>query len=154
VFTLAQLRGAERVVSTAPTVHVTENPSIVALALRRFGRHCPPLVCTAGWPNSAAILLLRLLDRAGGRLRYHGDFDGEGIRIAAHVLARTSAAPWRMAATDYLAAVARAADGPSVGRITEAPWDGALATAMADRGLAVVEEMVADDLLDDLDAAS
>ncbi|MEV0302246.1 DUF2399 domain-containing protein [Streptomyces prasinus] len=35
-----------------------ENPSILALAVRSFGPDCPPLVCTSGWPNSAAIHLL------------------------------------------------------------------------------------------------
>lgn len=59
---------------------MVENPSFLALALRRFGPDCPPLVCTSGKPNSAAIQLLRLLIDRGAALRYHGDFDGEGIR--------------------------------------------------------------------------
>lgn len=33
-------------------------------------------------------------------LRYHGDFDGSGIRIAAYVCAKTGAVPWRMSHTD------------------------------------------------------
>ncbi|MEU2250914.1 TIGR02679 family protein [Streptomyces sp. NPDC019224] len=134
-------------------VHVVENPSILALALRRFGPGCPPLVCTSGWPNSAAIQLLRLLADRGATLRYHGDFDGEGIRIAAYVLEKTRARPWRMTAADYRAAVARHAGGPPPGRITEAPWDPELAGAMAEHGTAVVEELVADVLLEDLAAA-
>ncbi|MFD5436667.1 DUF2399 domain-containing protein [Kitasatospora sp. NPDC127067] len=47
-----------------------------------FGRHCPPLVCISGWPNTAVIHLLRRLSDDGASLRHHGDFDGEGIRIA------------------------------------------------------------------------
>ncbi|MFD1310520.1 TIGR02679 family protein [Streptomyces kaempferi] len=134
----------------ASVVHVVENPSILALALRRFGAHCPPLVCTSGWPNSAAIQLLRLIADHGAALRYHGDFDGEGIRIAAYVLDKTSARPWRMTAVDYRAAVVRNPRGPQPGRITEAPWDTELAEAMAEHGIAVVEELVADALLRDL----
>ncbi|MFF3955241.1 TIGR02679 family protein [Streptomyces sp. NPDC001890] len=135
-------------------VHVVENPSILALALRRFGPDCPPLVCTSGWPNSAAIQLLRLLVDRGAALRYHGDFDGEGIRIAAYVLDKTGAHPWRMTAGDYRAAVACNARGPHPGRITVAPWDPELAEVMAEHGIAMVEELVADVLLEDLAATA
>ena len=69
---------------------------------RRFGPDCPPLVCTSGWPNNAAIQLLRLLADQGAILRYHGDFDGEGIRIAACFLDKTPTRPWRMTAANYL----------------------------------------------------
>lgn len=127
-----------------------ENPSILALAVRRFGPDCPPLVCTSGWPNSAAVHLLRLLADQGATLRYHGDFDGEGIRIAAYLLDKTPARPWRMTAADYRAAVARTPHGPRLGRLTEAPWDPELTRAMTDHGTAVVEELVADVLLADL----
>ncbi|WP_206507355.1 TIGR02679 family protein [Streptomyces chrestomyceticus] len=151
--TLAQLRSPGQFAFTtgpAPVVHAVENPSILALAVRRFGSDCPPLVCTSGWPNSAAIQLLRMLAHHGATLRYHGDFDGEGVRIAAHVLAKTSARPWRMTAADYRTAVAHNPLGPPVGRITEAPWDGELAMVMAEHGAAVVEELVVDVLLQDL----
>ncbi|MGW3955764.1 TIGR02679 family protein [Streptomyces sp. NPDC004752] len=151
--TLAQLRAPGRwtlAADPAPVVHAVENPSILALAVRRFGPNCPPLVCTSGWPNSAAIHLLRLLADQGATLRYHGDFDGEGIRIAAYLLDKTSARPWRMTAADYRAAVARTPRGPRPGRLTEAPWDPELTHAMAEHGTAVVEELVADVLLADL----
>ncbi|MGP2440886.1 TIGR02679 family protein [Streptomyces sp. JW3] len=154
--TLAQVRNPGDLTlpaALAPyVVHVVENPSILALALRRFGPDCPPLVCTSGWPNSAAIQLLRLLADGGANLRYHGDFDGEGIRIAAYVLDKVRAHPWRMTAADYRAAVARNARGPHPGRITEAPWDAELAEVMAEHGTAMVEELVADVLLEDLAA--
>ncbi|MFH8407239.1 TIGR02679 family protein [Streptomyces sp. NPDC018019] len=151
--TLAQLRSPGQFAladGPPPVVHVVENPSILALAVRRFGPDCPPLVCTSGWPNSAVIQLLRMLADHGATLRYHGDFDGEGVRIAAYVLDKTSARPWRMAAVDYRTAVARNPLGPQAGRITEAPWDAELAQAMAEHGSAVVEELVVDVLLKDL----
>ncbi|WP_327170600.1 TIGR02679 family protein [Streptomyces sp. NBC_00464] len=156
--TLAQVRNpGQLTLPAAPAssvVHVVENPSILALALRRFGPHCPPLVCTSGWPNSAAVQLLRLLADQGAVLRYHGDFDGEGIRIAAYVLEKTRAHPWRMTAADYRSAVVSNEYGPQPGRITGAPWDPELAEAMAEHDIAVVEELVADGLLDDLAAAA
>ncbi|WP_435612811.1 TIGR02679 family protein [Streptomyces sp. bgisy159] len=155
--TLAHVRyPGEFILSAAPVpvVHVVENPSVLALALRRFGPCCPPLVCTSGWPNSAAIQLLRMLADHGAALRYHGDFDGEGVRIAAYVLDKTPARPWRMTAADYRAAVALNPGGPQPGRITQAPWDLDLADDMAEHGVAVVEELVAEVLLKDLAGAA
>ncbi|WP_156934962.1 TIGR02679 family protein [Pseudonocardia spinosispora] len=141
--TLGQLRSA-RWTNLPAEVWVFENPSVLALALGRFGRGCPPMVCTSGWPSSAGMVLLRLLSPTC-RLYYHGDFDGEGLRIAATVLARTGAAPWRMTTSDYLAGLG---EGPPVGRVTEAPWDPDLAAALRESGVAVTEERVASGLLD------
>ncbi|WP_238412374.1 TIGR02679 family protein [Saccharothrix deserti] len=148
--TLAQVR-ATSFAGAPGDVWVFENPSALAVAVARFGASCPPVVCTSGWPNSAVIALLRGLSAAGAALHYHGDFDGEGVRIAAHVMARTGAAPWRMATDDYLLALGSAGVGTPVGRVTEAPWDGGLAEAMREHGLAVAEERVTARLLDELD---
>lgn len=148
--TLAQLRDPGELLLAPGPVHITENPSIVALAVGRFGPSCPPLVCTAGWPNSAAVLLLRRLAATGATLRYHGDFDGEGLRIAAYVRATTGAGLWRMSTTDYLSAHTAAPTGPPPGRVTDAPWDAELATVLHKSGVAVLEEQMADALLEDL----
>jgi hypothetical protein len=144
--TLGQLRTADWARGPADA-WVFENPSVLAMALARFGRRCPPIAVTSGWPSSAVILLLRALRSAGTRLHYHGDFDGEGLRIAAAVVARTGAAPWRMTSADYLRA---ATHGPPVGRMSDVPWDGALATHMAAAGITVPEERVAAELLDEI----
>ncbi|OAA27486.1 TIGR02679 family protein [Frankia sp. EI5c] len=140
-------------------VGVVENPSVLAMAIARFGARCPPLVCTAGWPSAAAILLLRQLAQAGLRLRYHGDFDGDGLRIAAHVMARTGAVPWRMATADYLAALPSVLEGerPEIvrvaarpGQVSEAPWDADLAAAVRANDIAISEERLVPILLADL----
>jgi uncharacterized protein (TIGR02679 family) len=89
--TLAHLRAAD-FAAVPPEVWIVENPSVLAVALTCFGPKCPPLVCISGWPNSAGMLLLRAFSR-GATVHYHGDFDGEGIRTAAHILARTGAHP-------------------------------------------------------------
>ncbi|SNS84081.1 TIGR02679 family protein [Actinomadura meyerae] len=161
VVTLEQLRGSPALrldspeALDSPEVWVTENPTILALAIGRFGAGCPPLVCSSGWPNSAVIRLLRALGESGAVLRYHGDFDGEGLRIAAHVMAKTGAVPWRMSSADYLAAVDSAEDGdlPEPGRVGESPWDPKLAVAIAERGVAVLEEKFAEVLLGDISRA-
>jgi uncharacterized protein (TIGR02679 family) len=145
--TLQQLRKADLTGSGIDEVWVVENPSLLALALARFGADAPPLVCTSGWPSSAGILLLQRLCSAGALLRYHGDFDGEGLRIAANVVARTGARPWRMSSGDYLDAVA---DGPPVGRVTPVPWDDELAGHLIRVGRSVPEERVATALLDEI----
>ncbi|ATY16806.1 TIGR02679 family protein [Amycolatopsis sp. AA4] len=146
VLTLQQLRGS-KLASAPSTVWVFENPSVLALALARFGSSCPPLVCTSGWPSSAGVALLKRLTQIGTNLYYHGDFDGDGLRIAANVVARTGAKPWRMTSADYLAAVA---DGPAAGRVTPVPWDPELAVHLAEQGKTVPEERVADSLLDEI----
>ena len=145
--TLSQLRVSSDMRGLPPDVWVFENPSVLAMALTRFGRSCPPIVVTSGWPNSAVILLLQELAAAGTGLHYHGDFDGEGLRIAAAVVARTGAKAWRMTSADYLGAVT---DGPPAGRVTEVPWDADLASHLARLGITVAEERVAAGLLDEL----
>lgn len=147
VLTLAQLKAAGAWVDPPKDVWVFENPAMVALALSRFGAACPPIACTSGWPSAAGGLLLRMLASAGARLRYHGDFDGDGLRIAAHVVARTGAEPWRMRSEDYLSAVA---DGPPVGRVTPVPWDTDLAGHLIRVGTIVPEERVSARLLDEI----
>lgn len=148
VVTLQQLRNGAAVSRAPARVWVVENPSVLAMALRRFGPRTPPMVCTSGWPSSAAILLLRLLRSAGAVLHYHGDFDGDGLRIAAHVVARTGALPWRMSSADYLAALT--GDGPPVGHVSTVPWDADLAGHLLTQGTTVPEERVAPILLEEL----
>lgn len=133
-------------------VHVCENPNLLALAADHLGPRCAPLVCTEGMPAAAQRMLLWQLAQAGATLHYHGDFDWPGLRIAGQVLRDHGARPWRLAAVDYLAAVAHA---PRPGRAldedaAETPWDPALAAAMRHQRLAIDEEAVAEVLLADL----
>ena len=53
-----------------------------------------------------------------------------------------------MTAADYRSAVR--VRGPSVGRVTDAPWDPDLADAMREAGVAVAEEHVAESLLGEM----
>jgi uncharacterized protein (TIGR02679 family) len=152
VITLAQLKKHGPLTLPASRVRVVENPSLLAMAIARFGSRCPPVIATSGWPNSACMLLMRQLDEAGVALGYHGDFDGEGIRIAAYVMSRTGATAWRMSARDYLAEVRPGRPDP--GAVTEAPWDPELAPALQEHRSTVSEEHVAEHLLSDLSISS
>ncbi len=161
--TLRQLAGNAPVRLPAPArVFVCENPAVVSVAADRLGEGCPPLVCLAGQPDTAAIVLLRALVASGAELHYHGDFDWGGLRIANVLFRALPFSPWRFTAADYLA-VARDVEpadlkgrSPSVplrGNPVDAEWDRELRPAMEARGVAVEEEAVIDDLVDDLDRA-
>lgn len=50
-------------------------------------------MCTDGMPAAAQRVILRQLAAAGGRLRYHGDFDWAGVRIGNYVMRECGARP-------------------------------------------------------------
>jgi uncharacterized protein (TIGR02679 family) len=134
------------------TVFVCENPNLLAIAADRLGVQCAPLLCTDGMPAAAQRTLLNQLLHAGARLQYHGDFDWPGLQIANHVMRTWQAQPWRLAASDYEAAVQTA---PHTRRDLDetditAAWDPLLAAAMCRHGLSIAEEAVADGLIEDL----
>lgn len=133
-------------------VFVCENPNIVAIAADRLGASCAPLVCTDGMPSAAPQTLLAQLAAGGARLRYHGDFDWAGLIIGNFVMREFGAEPWRFGTTDYLAASAQHGIALRGGKPVVARWDDGLAGAMADRGVLVHEEGVAETLLMDLAA--
>ncbi len=136
---------------SALDVFMCENPVVVAAAADHLGPSCPPLVCTSGQPSAAVMQLLRLVVSAQGTVRYHGDFDWGGIRIANFLHDRVPFTPWRFDTAAYLAAsgdIGRELTGAPV----DARWDPALTPAMAHVGRCVEEELVLDDLLDDLSA--
>lgn len=134
----------------ARTVHVCENPTVVAAAANRLGAGCAPLVCVEGQPRTAARVLLGLLTSAGLHLAYHGDFDWAGIQIGNFIMRRHEAVPWRFSSVDYRAAQGgRALHGEPVAAL----WDPVLQATMLETGRAVHEEEVLDLLLTDLAGA-
>ena len=148
--TLRMLRDADTLLADADIVSVCENRSVIEAAADRLGSRSAPLVCLSGEPTTAGRRLVAALAAGGARLRYHGDFDPDGVAIANRIIGPT-VAPWRFAADDYLAAVAsaRALDrfrSPAV----DASWDPELRSAMAAAGVVVYEEQVLDALVADL----
>ncbi|MFF4182755.1 TIGR02679 family protein [Streptomyces sp. NPDC001691] len=135
----------------AATIHVCENPAVLAAAADTYGSGCPPLICLQGQPSAAALTLLRHLHTRGAALRYHGDFDWGGLRIAATLLRHVPWQPWRYTAADYREAAASATTPvPLSGTPTDSPWEPGLARALTDIGHRVEEEAVLDTLLGDL----
>jgi uncharacterized protein (TIGR02679 family) len=150
--TLHQLTRSPLAVAAPQLVSVCENPAVLRAAAERFGAAAAPLVCTEGRPSVACLRLLAALAAGGCTLRYHGDFDWPGLRIAASLLSDQGAAPWRMGADDYLAAVATVDGERPVlrGAPAASPWDPRLAEAMAAHGTVIHEEDVLEVLLADL----
>lgn len=151
VLTLRQVRAGGLVdrVSGAD-VFVCENPSVVEAAADALGVSCAPLVCVAGQPSLAALLLLDRLTAEGAVLRYHGDFDWGGIRIANRVHERVGFVPWRYRARDLDAGPDLG--GPLLGEPIDAYWDPELRPTLERRGSGLQEEQVMDALLADLAA--
>lgn len=135
---------------SVPVVYVCENPAVLRRAAS-YGAGCAPLLCTEGRPSTAFHVLAAAVRAGGGELRYHGDFDWPGVAIAAAVMARHAARPWRMSGGDYLAGVrAESAYVALSGPAQATSWDPGLAEAMAATGRAVYEESVCDQLIADL----
>nr|WP_255358136.1 TIGR02679 family protein [Pseudorhodoferax sp. Leaf267] len=147
------LRAPPAWVVSGMQVFVCENPNLLAIATDQLGARCAPLVCTDGMPAAAQRSLLTQLAQAGALLRYHGDFDWPGIHIANHVLRSWPAQPWRMGVVDYAAAVesARREERELSDASVPARWDDDLSPAMQRCGLAIAEEAVTVDLLQDLE---
>lgn len=174
VLTLEQVRsGGVGVIAAGDVIHACENPSVVEVVAdelaRRIGREAasssserpPVLICTYGQPGAAVLELFDRLTAAGAGVRYHGDFDWAGLRIASTLAAHTPWEPWRFRAPDYASAV-RGFDSPTPDTTAErgglplrgAPaasaWDPALANAMHATGVAIEEEEVIALLVADL----
>ncbi len=130
-------------------VFVCENPTVVDVAANKLGSSCAPLICIDGQPKTASRLLLDALTAAGTTVRYHGDFDWDGIRIANTIIQRHRAVTWRFNASDY--ADASGAEHPLKGVPVSAEWDRDLRPLMERVGICVHEEYVLNTLLTDLD---
>jgi len=162
VLTLDQvLSDAVSPMAAAGTIFVCENTAIIeaaATALREAdGPTTTPqacVVCLAGQPTVAVARLIARLALAGATVRYHGDFDWAGLRIASNLSSITPWTPWRFDAEAYELAMQSAQNAPSTVRLkgppAESPWDPSLATAMTRCGLAVEEETMIDDLVGDV----
>ncbi|ATG51358.1 TIGR02679 family protein [Brachybacterium vulturis] len=175
VLTLDQVRsGGVRAMPRGSVVHACENPTIVEVVAERWARQRaeaereaastggqpdealgdaagPVLVCISGQPSAAVVELLQILTAEGAALRYHGDFDWAGLRIARSLLTQVEWVPWRFTATDYVQVVREGRPSRDLtGRPALSPWDPHLAEVMVEWDLAVEEEAVADLLATDV----
>jgi len=98
VTTYGQLRGQALRWPPGATIFTCENPVVVRAAELALGTSCPPLICTGGWPNAAALTLLDGLHAAGATIQHHGDEDQAGLKILEYLTERVRAIPWRVEA--------------------------------------------------------
>ena len=129
-------------------IYVCENPTVLVAGAKMFGPRCAPMVCTQGQLKTSGRLLLQQLTGAGWQLAYHGDFDWPGLQIAAHIIRRLGASPWRMGAADYLAAPRSSVALTDFA--VSSDWSVGLVAAMKQAGHCVMEEQVLDHLVKDL----
>jgi uncharacterized protein (TIGR02679 family) len=148
--TTRELRVHDVALAPAGTVgFACENPQVLQAAAAAGAQ--VPVICTSGNPAAAGLMLLSRLP-----VRYHGDFDWPGVAIARRLFA-AGAVPWRMASSDYLAAVAGIDPSvrlPLTGAAEPTPWDEDLVVAMRRTNVAVHEEALLDLLVGDLTSAA
>jgi uncharacterized protein (TIGR02679 family) len=145
VLTLRQL-SREALTFAPETVYVCENPAVVNAAAEALGDKARPLMCGAGWPNTAVSVLLEHLQASGCQLRYQGDFDAEGVRIGQYLRRRHGVTSWRFDVSTYAAALRHRPAAPS----RPLPQNGALVDTISAGGDAAYEEDIVDALVADL----
>jgi uncharacterized protein (TIGR02679 family) len=152
--TLRMLRDLERLDLGGVIVSLCENRSIIEAVADELGACSAPLVCLSGEPTAAGRRLVGLLAAGGAGLRYHGDFDFEGIAIANSVIG-SDVVPWRFGTGDYLAALATTPVRDELNdSTTRAHWDAGLTETMRMERARIYEEHVLTDLIADLDRGS
>jgi uncharacterized protein (TIGR02679 family) len=101
ILPLRQLLAWKKLMPTSKDIYLFENPQVFEVVIDMLNsasattsgngrKQLPTLICTAGWPSAAALRLLSLLTTSSPEVVFHysGDFDLQGLRIAAYLLAR------------------------------------------------------------------
>ena len=101
--TLANLSKLVAARSPSGKAYVMENEMAFAQLCDDAARFHSPLICASGQPATAVLRLLDMLSASGTELFYSGDFDGNGISIAARLKRRypENLRLWRMTPDDY-----------------------------------------------------
>lgn len=104
--TLMNLATLSSGTSPSGRVYLVENQMVYSQLCDKSKLFHSPLICTSGQPQVAVLRLLDLLASSGTQLFYSGDFDPEGLAIAARLMARFPALlhPWHMGTEDYVRA--------------------------------------------------
>jgi uncharacterized protein (TIGR02679 family) len=161
VLPLHQLLKWKTLTAASQDIYLFENPQVfeaVVDELQKSTSPHPTLLCTSGWPSIAAIRLLDILLETEPTLRYHysGDFDVQGLRIAAYLQRRypRNLLLWHFTPDAYLSALHERSGTLSQEEIENlrslpdafAP----LVAAMAERGLRAYQESLLGLLVEDV----
>jgi uncharacterized protein (TIGR02679 family) len=146
--TLRQLT-ATSVLPLALDIYVCSSSALIRAAADKLGANCPALVCTEGAPSVACTRLLQAAASSGSSVQWHADFSWAGLRSTASAVRRLQAQPWRMAASDYQAALS-GGGRPLTGAAEPSLWDPRLSELMRVTGRVIAEEQVVPELLAEL----
>ena len=108
---LRQLLEWQSAIPSTTDIYIFENPQVFEAVISELDPDIPlpTLICTSGWPSTAAIKLLDLLvaQSSNNRLHYSGDFDLKGLQIASYLLTRypQHCHPWRFDPHAYTVAM-------------------------------------------------
>ena len=159
--TLGEVRRWSSARALQDRAFVVENPAVFEWLLRRLA-DAPPgrrvtLICTSGFLSAAGLRLLDLLAAAGTQIWYSGDFDRNGIIIAAGLAARYGERfhPWRFGPDAYRLAARGSGGKPLSEEARKAllavtgPM-AATAQAVAAEGVTAYQEQLVNVLLEDV----
>ena len=168
VLPLRQLLAWKKLLSVSKQIYLFENPQVFEVLIDTLLQESmspegqreklPTLVCTSGWPSVAAFRLLNLLTESAPEtlLYYSGDFDIQGLRIAAHLLARypKQCRLWHFDPASYLVALhsrGAALDANDLTGLQKLPPPFAeLSMYMQQRGQKAYQEGLVQALLEDI----
>ncbi len=108
---LRQLLEWQIALPASPDIYIFENPQVFEAVISSLNSDIPlpTLICTSGWPSTAAMKLLNLLitQSPDNHLHYSGDFDLKGLQIASYLITRypNQCHPWRFDADAYSVAL-------------------------------------------------
>ncbi len=120
VLPLRQLLAWHKLYPATDHVYLFENPQVFEVVVdtltsdlkEKSGKPhgtLPTLICTSGWPSAATMQLLNKISNTSPDVTFHysGDFDLQGLRIAAHLLSRypRHCQLWRFDPPSYVAAL-------------------------------------------------
>lgn len=105
---IKNLNSIDQLIFSGNHIYIFENPVVFMEVINRIQNvepvKRPALICAGGQLNTASLMLLDKLHKAGATLYYSGDFDPEGIKIADKLKTRygDNLILWRYSREDYL----------------------------------------------------
>ena len=169
ILPLRQLLAWHKCYPATEHVYLCENPQVfeemVDTLIKRKVQHpsdlrgsLPTLICTSGWPSVAAMQLLTTIINACPSVVFHysGDFDLQGLRIAAHLLAHypQNSQLWHFDSPSYFVALHPQApaleSGEKSALETLPPPFALLVAAMQEQGKKAYQEGIVSLLIKDI----
>lgn len=100
---LWNIKNITKIKCTNKKLYVFENPSVFSEILSKLKEEKVSLLCTAGQPKLASLLIMDKAIEEGVIIHYSGDLDPEGIKIADNLKKRYahSLKLWRFSEEDY-----------------------------------------------------